>query len=62
VYAWQRGTFTRAIVEAGVHIPAGFRVGFDLNEDREVHTVTKCGIVVISHDPARTKPAILNFH
>jgi glucose-1-phosphate adenylyltransferase len=51
----------RVIVEEGVHIPAGFSAGFDLNEDREFHTVTKSGIVVVSCDPARTKPSILNF-
>lgn len=51
----------RAIVEEGVHIPAGFRAGVDLNADREIHTVTKSGIVVISRNPARTRPAVLNF-
>jgi glucose-1-phosphate adenylyltransferase len=51
----------RAIVEEGVHIPAGFRAGVDLNQDREVHTVTKSGIVVISRNPASTRPVVLNF-
>jgi glucose-1-phosphate adenylyltransferase len=51
----------RVIVEEGVHIPAGFRAGFDLNEDRKLHTVTTSGIVVISNDPAHTKPTVVNF-
>jgi glucose-1-phosphate adenylyltransferase len=51
----------RVIVEEGVHIPAGFRAGFNLDRDRELHTVTKCGIVVISHDPARIKDRVLSF-
>jgi hypothetical protein len=49
------------IVEEGVHIPAGFRAGFDLDGDRAHHTVTESGIVVINHDTARQKPAILKF-
>ncbi len=51
----------RAIVEEGVHIPAGFRAGFDLTADREHHTVTKSGIVIINHNPAGTRPAVLQF-
>jgi glucose-1-phosphate adenylyltransferase len=51
----------RAIVEEGVHIPAGFRAGFDRHRDREQHTVTDSGIVVINHNAASTKAAILKF-
>jgi glucose-1-phosphate adenylyltransferase len=51
----------RAIVEEGVHIPAGFRAGVDLDRDRQVHTVTKSGIVVISRNPTSTRPAVLKF-
>jgi glucose-1-phosphate adenylyltransferase len=52
----------RAIVEEGVHIPADFRAGFDLKRDRELHTVTESGIVVINHqDCVRITPPILKF-
>src|SRR5690349_12105070 len=52
----------RAIVEEGVHIPAGFRAGFDLERDRQHHTVTESGIVVINHhNSASMAPAILEF-
>jgi ADP-glucose pyrophosphorylase len=51
----------RAIVEEGVHIPAGFRVGFNPDEDREHHTVSDSGVVVINHNSTSTRPAILKF-
>jgi glucose-1-phosphate adenylyltransferase len=51
----------RAIVEEGIHIPPGFRAGFDLETDREHHTVTGSGIVVINHNPAGSKTAVLTF-
>jgi glucose-1-phosphate adenylyltransferase len=51
----------RTIVEEGVRVPAGYRAGFDLHRDRELHTVTRSGVVVISRNPARTRPAVLNF-
>jgi ADP-glucose pyrophosphorylase len=51
----------RTIVEEGVHIPAGFQVGFDLEEDRNHHTVTDAGVVVVSRTPTISKPAVLRF-
>jgi ADP-glucose pyrophosphorylase len=51
----------RTIVEEGVHIPAGFQVGFDLDQDRNHHTVTKAGVVVVSRTPTISKPAVLSF-
>jgi glucose-1-phosphate adenylyltransferase len=51
----------RAIVEEGIDIPAGFRAGVDVNQDREVHTITKSGIVVISRSHAGARAAALNF-
>jgi glucose-1-phosphate adenylyltransferase len=51
----------RAIVEEGVHIPAGFRAGFNPDEDREQHTVSDSGIVVINHNSTSTRPAILTL-
>jgi glucose-1-phosphate adenylyltransferase len=37
----------RAIIDKGVRIPAGFRIGYDLEEDRRRFTVTDSGLVVI---------------
>jgi glucose-1-phosphate adenylyltransferase len=37
----------RVIVDKGVRIPEGHRVGFDLKEDTKKFTVTESGIVVI---------------
>jgi len=39
-----------AIVEKGVHIPPGFQVGIDPEEDRKRFHVTETGIVVIAKD------------
>ena len=51
----------RTIVEEGVHIPVGFQVGFDLDHDRNRHTVTESGVVVVSRTPRISKPAVLSF-
>jgi glucose-1-phosphate adenylyltransferase len=51
----------RAIIEEGVHLPEGFRVGFDLQEDRRHHTVTETGVVVVSRTPVKVDPRILRF-
>ncbi|HET9129578.1 MAG TPA: sugar phosphate nucleotidyltransferase, partial [Terriglobia bacterium] len=51
----------RAIVEEGVHIPAGFRAGFDLNHDRHHHTVTEGGVVVVSKAAIRMEPTFIHF-
>jgi glucose-1-phosphate adenylyltransferase len=40
-----------AIVEEGVHIPAGFEIGYDLEKDREEYMVTGTGVVVVSQTP-----------
>lgn len=40
----------KAIIEKGLHIPAGFEIGFDLERDRQIFHVTESGIVVISKD------------
>jgi glucose-1-phosphate adenylyltransferase len=37
----------RAIIERNVSIPAGSRIGFNLEEDREKYHVTESGIVVV---------------
>jgi len=41
----------RVIVEECVQIPAGFCAGFDNERDRQHHTVSDTGIVVIDRDP-----------
>jgi glucose-1-phosphate adenylyltransferase len=51
----------RAIVVEDVHIPAGFRAGLDLNHDRQHHTVTESGVVVIHETPAANKSSISYF-
>jgi len=40
----------RAIIEKGVHIPPGFQIGVDLDEDRKRFHVTDTGIVVVAKD------------
>lgn len=37
----------RAIIDKGVHVPEGMRIGYDLDVDRKLFTVTDKGIVVI---------------
>jgi glucose-1-phosphate adenylyltransferase len=39
----------RTIVEEGVEIPAGFRSGFNDDQDRDRHTVTAHGVVVVAN-------------
>jgi glucose-1-phosphate adenylyltransferase len=50
----------RTIVEEGVELPANFRAGFDVEKDREHHTVTASGIVVIRSNPV-ARPTVLEF-
>lgn len=38
----------RAIVEKGLHIPAGYQIGYDLEKDRQSFHVTESGIVVLA--------------
>lgn len=40
----------KAIVEKGVHIPAGFEIGYNLERDRKIFHVTPSGIVVLAKD------------
>ncbi|HOC18841.1 MAG TPA: glucose-1-phosphate adenylyltransferase [Vicinamibacterales bacterium] len=40
----------RVIVDRDVFIPRGARIGFDEEEDRRRHTVTKRGVVVVTRD------------
>ena len=40
----------RAIVEKGLHIPAGFQFGYDLERDKKLFHVTESGIVVLAKD------------
>ncbi len=40
----------RAIIEKGLHIPAGFEIGYNLERDRALFHVTDSGIVVLAKD------------
>jgi glucose-1-phosphate adenylyltransferase len=40
----------RAIIDRDVIIPAGARIGYDPEEDRRRHTVSKGGVVVVTAD------------
>ena len=40
----------RAIIEKGLHIPAGFEIGYNLERDRKMFHVTPSGIVVLAKD------------
>ena len=39
-----------AIIDRDVHIPRGALIGYDLDEDRQRHTVTEGGVVVVTVD------------
>jgi glucose-1-phosphate adenylyltransferase len=51
----------RAIVDEGVQIPAGFHIGFDPDQDRRNHTITRAGIVVVSNTQMTTYPLATLF-
>ena len=51
----------RVIVEEGIHIPAGFEAGFDLEQDRRFHTVSDAGVVVICKNPAGVHSKATHF-
>jgi glucose-1-phosphate adenylyltransferase len=38
----------RAIIDKRIRVPAGFQIGFNLEEDARKFTVTQSGVVVIS--------------
>jgi len=47
-----------AIIEEGVCIPAGSKIGFDLDNDRKHHFVTEGGVVVVSQTPAPARSSV----
>jgi glucose-1-phosphate adenylyltransferase len=47
VVVGMRAKVKRAIIDKGVHIPAGMKIGYDLEKDRERFSVSEEGIVVI---------------
>jgi glucose-1-phosphate adenylyltransferase len=51
----------RAIVEEGVYIPDRVTAGFDPDHDRNNHTVTRDGVVVVNQIRSNRKPAVLQF-
>jgi glucose-1-phosphate adenylyltransferase len=60
VHVGKGAQLRRAIVEEGVHIPAGFRAGFDVEDDRRHHTVSEMGVVVITQKPVAREIAALS--
>jgi NDP-sugar pyrophosphorylase family protein len=48
-----------AVIEEGVHVPAGFQIGFDLENDRKLYFVTDNGVIVVSRTPKQIRPAVL---
>lgn len=46
----------RVIVDEDVEIPEGYKIGWDLDHDRELYTVSPGGVVVVSHTPQRARP------
>jgi glucose-1-phosphate adenylyltransferase len=61
VWVGQHARIRQAIIEEGVHIPAGFQIGFDLEDDRKHYFVTDGGVVVVSHTPKHTRPIVVCF-
>ena len=49
-----------AIIEEGVQIPAGFTVGWNLEQDRKCHTVSPGGVVVVNCTPPSERPVSLS--
>jgi glucose-1-phosphate adenylyltransferase len=49
----------RVIIEEGVHVPAGFEAGFDIERDRIAHIVTSRGVVVISQASVASRPSTM---
>jgi glucose-1-phosphate adenylyltransferase len=45
-----------AIIDEGVHIPAGFRIGWDINQDRQRYVVSPAGVVVVGQTPEHRNP------
>ena len=51
----------RAIVEEGVQIPCDLEVGWDSERDRNHHTVSRSGIVIVTETPTASKPIPFSF-
>jgi glucose-1-phosphate adenylyltransferase len=59
VWVGKNARIRHAIIEEGVHIPAGFQIGFDLENDRKHYFVTGVGVVVVSQTPKHTRPTVV---
>jgi len=59
VWVGKGARIRHAIIEEGVHIPAGFQIGFDLENDRRHYFVTGAGVVVVSQTPKHTRPTVV---
>jgi hypothetical protein len=51
----------RAIIEEGVHIPAGSEVGFESGHEVSPYTVTDAGVIVVSQKSVEVRPRIRSF-
>jgi glucose-1-phosphate adenylyltransferase len=49
----------RAIVEEGVHIPSGFEIGWDIENDRKHYPVSAAGVVVVNETPRVSRPTLV---
>jgi len=59
VWVGKGARIRHAIIEEGVHIPAGFQIGFDLENDRKHYFVTGAGVVVVSQTPKHTRHIVV---
>jgi glucose-1-phosphate adenylyltransferase len=55
----KRARLRRVIVDEGVEIPEGCEIGWDLDHDRELYTVTSASVVVVSKIPQPLKPSVV---
>jgi glucose-1-phosphate adenylyltransferase len=49
----------RAIVEEDVHIPSGFEIGWDIENDRKHYPVSAAGVVVVNETPRVSRPTMV---
>jgi len=50
-----------AIIGQGVQIPADFRTGWDIQQDRKHYTVSPNGVVVVDETPKVRQPVVVRF-
>jgi glucose-1-phosphate adenylyltransferase len=57
----KRVRLRRVIVDEGVEIPDGSDIGWDIDHDRELHTVTSSGVVVVSQPRLIKSATVVTF-